>query len=143
MTRKLASPVVVTGVGCTHFGNILKRKEIAGLTLQELAGTAAREALEDCGIRGPDLDAIYVGNVMAHSSQLTATYTQVAKWLGAQFAAGVHIDAACATTATGVMMAAQAIASGTIDTALVVGVEATGSRPLGLSPYQREDIDNE
>lgn len=142
MTRKLASPVVVTGVGCTPFGNLRKRKEIAGLTLQELAGMAAREALEDSGIRGPDVDAVYVGNVMTHSSQLPATYSQLAKWLGGQLAMGVHIDAACATTATGVMLAAQAIASGTIDSALVVGVEATGNRPAGLSPYDRDDIDN-
>lgn len=142
MSRRLASPVAITGVGCTPFGNLLKRKEIAGLTLQELAAAAAREALEDSGIRGPDIDALYVGNVMTHSSQLPATYSQLSKWLGCQFAAGVHIDAACATTATGVMMAAQAIASGTIDTALVVGVEATGNRPKDLSPYERADIDN-
>lgn len=143
MTHRLATPVAVTGVGCTPFGNLRTRPEIAGLTLQELAGRAAREALEDSGIRGPDVDAVYVGNVMTHSSQLPATYSQLAKWLGGQFAMGVHIDAACATTATGVCLAAQAIASGTIDTALVVGVEATGNRPQGLSPFDREDIDNE
>ena len=59
---------------------------------------------------------------------------------------GVHIDAACATTATGGLMAAQAIASGTIDTALVLGVEATGNRPSGPEPVrarghrQRHDV---
>lgn len=143
MTTRLTAPVVVTGVGCTPFGNLRTRPEIAGLTLQELAARAAREALEDSGIRGPDVDAVYVGNVMTHSSQLPATYSQLSKWIGTQLAMGVHIDAACATTATGVCLAAQAIASGTIDTALVVGVEATGNRPLGTSPYEREDIDNE
>jgi acetyl-CoA C-acetyltransferase len=143
MTKRLASPVAVTGVGCTPFGNLRTREEIAGLTLQELAANAAKEALEDSGIRGPDVDAVYVGNVMSHSSQIPATYSQLAKWIGTQHSSGVHIDAACATTATGVGMAAQAIASGTIDTALVIGVEATGNRPKGLSPYEREDIDNE
>src|SRR5664279_1449975 len=142
MRHRLATEVAIAGVGCTRFGSLLKTPEIAGLTLQELSAMAAREALEDAGMHGQDIEAFYVGNVMAQTSHMPATYTQLAKWLGTQLAMGVHIDAACTTTTVGVQLAAQAIASGTIDTALVLGVEATGNAPKGLSPFEREEIDN-
>jgi len=142
MAHRLAADVAIAGVGCSPFGSLLTTPSIAGLTLQELAAMAAREALEDAGLRGPDIQAVYVGNVMAQTSHMPATYSQLAKWMGTQLAAGVHIDCACTTTTVGVSMAAQAIASGTVDTALVVGFEATGDAPDGLSPYKREAIDN-
>src|SRR5205085_2826855 len=91
-------------------------------------------------MRGPDIDALYVGNVMTTSSHMPAIYSQLNKWLGIPLKAGVHIDAACATTNVGMALAAEAIASGAIDTALVLGVEATRNHPKGYSPYEREPI---
>jgi acetyl-CoA C-acetyltransferase len=132
--------VSIAGVGCTRFGDLLETPEIAGLSLQELASLAAREAFEDAGISPLDVDAVFIGNVMAQSSQLPATYSHLAKWIGTQFRPGVHIDAACSTTNVGVTLAAQAIASGTVDRALVLGVEATRNQPKGYSPYLREPI---
>ncbi len=138
--NKLNEPVSIAGVGCTRFGDLLETPEIAGLSLQELAAVASQEAMNDAGLSPLDVDAVFVGNVMAQSAHLPATYSHLSKWIGTQFRPGVHIDAACSTTNVGVTLAAQAIASGAVDTALVVGVEATRNQPKGHSPYLREPI---
>jgi acetyl-CoA C-acetyltransferase len=140
MANQLSTPVSIAGVGCSRFGDLLTTPEIAGLSLQELAAVAAEEALKDGGMQPADVGALFVGNVMVQSSHLPATYSHLSKWLGLQYRPGVHIDAACSTTNVGVTLAAQAIASGAVDSALVVGVEATRNQPKGLSPYLREPI---
>lgn len=143
MRNKLKERVVIAGVGCTRFGDLLETPELRGLSLQELAANAAREALEDAGLTSADVDAVFVGNAMVHSSQLPATYSQLSKWLGGQFKAGVHFEAQCSTTNVGAAMAAMAIASGAYDTVLVVGVETTRTKVKGMSPWERESISHQ
>lgn len=138
MSHELKGGVSIVGVGCTAFGDLLDTPALKGLTLQELAARAALEALQDARMTGQDVDAIIAGNVMVQTSHMPSTYSQISKWVGAGLKAGVHIDAACATTNVGATLAAQGIAAGTWDRVLVVGVEATRSRPKGMSPYERE-----
>lgn len=143
MAGQLKDSVSILGVGCTRFGNLLETPEIKGLSLQELAAQAAGEALADAQVDPREVDAVFVGNVTMHTSQLPATYSQTAKWLGTQFKAGVHFDAACSTTNVGITMAAMGIASGVYDKVLVVGLESTLSQPKSLSPYERGTIPTE
>ena len=143
MGGQLKDSVFIMGVGCTKFGNLLETPELQGLTLQEMAAAAAREALEDARISPQEVDAVFVGNVTIPTSQMPATYSQIAKWLGTQFKAGVHFDAACSTTNVGATMAAMGIASGAYDKVLVVGLESTLSQPKNLSPYERGTIPTE
>ncbi len=143
MAGQLKDSVFILGVGCTRFGNLLETPELKGLSLQELAAQAAGEALADAQIDPQEVDAVFVGNVTMHTSQLPATYSQTAQWLGTQFKAGVHFDAACSTTNVGVTMAAMGIASGVYDRVLVVGLESTLSQPKSLSPYERSTIPTE
>jgi acetyl-CoA C-acetyltransferase len=143
MANKLKEPAYILGVGCTRFGNLLETPEIKGFSLQELAAEAAREALADAGLGPQDVDAVFVGNVTMPTSQMPATYSQVANWLGTQFKAGVHFDAACSTTNVGASMAAMGIASGAYDKVLVVGLESTQSQPKDLSPFERGTIPTE
>ncbi|MCX7891330.1 MAG: thiolase family protein [Burkholderiales bacterium] len=140
MRNRLSEKVAIAGVGCTRFGNMLEAPELKGKSIQEIAADAAREALEDAHITAQDIDAVYVGNAMVHSSQTPATQTQIAKWIGAQFKAGMHFEAQCSTTNVGAALAAQAIASGVYDRVLVIGVETTRTRVKGYSPYEREAI---
>lgn len=140
MRNKLRERVAIAGVGCTRFGDLLETPELKGLSLQQLAAQAGRQALEDAGLSGQDVDAVFVGNAMVHSSQLPATYTQLSRWLGTQFKSGVHFEAQCSTTNVGAAMAAMAVASGAYDTVLVVGVETTRTKIKGLSPYEREPL---
>jgi acetyl-CoA C-acetyltransferase len=143
MARKLKDPIFLLGVGCTRFGNLLETPELKGLCLQELAAQATQEALADAQVEPQEIDAVFVGNVTMHTSQLPATYSQVSKWLGAEFKAGVHFDGACSTTNVGISMAAMGIASGVYDKVLVVGLESTLSQPKDLSPYERSTIPTE
>lgn len=143
MRNTLKEPVVISGVGCSRFGELLETPELKGLSLQELAAVAAREALEDARLSGQDVDAVFVGNAMVHSSQLPATYSQLSRWLGTQFKSGVHFEAQCSTTNVGASLAAMAIASGVYDSVLVVGVETTRTKVKGYSPYEREPISNQ
>ncbi|RTL69538.1 MAG: thiolase family protein [Pseudonocardiaceae bacterium] len=136
MPEGLAGRVCIAGVGCTRFGDLASAPGLAGPTLQELAAAAAREALEDAGLRGPDVGALYAGDVSLPTSHLRSTATDLAAWIGMRLSPAVHVDAAGATTSVGVGLATEAIASGVIDTALVVGVEAGRSTPRGGSPYQ-------
>ncbi len=143
MRNNLAEAVSIAGVGCTRFGDLLETPEIKGLSLQELCATATREALDDSGLGAQDIDAVFVGNAMVHSSQLPATETQIAKWTGMQFKAGVHFEAQCSTTNVGAAMAAMGIASGVYDSVLVIGVETTRTKVKGNSPFLREELPNE
>ncbi len=143
MGKQLRDPIFVMGVGCTRFGNLLETPEIKGLSLHELASQAAAEALEDAQVDPREVDAVFIGNVTMQTSNMPATYSQVTKWLGTQFKAGVHFDAACSTTNVGAAMAAMGIASGVYDKVLVVGLESTLSQPKHLSPYERVTIPTE
>ncbi len=140
MSGKLKDRVSIVGVGCTRFGDLLETPEIKGLSLQELTAQAALEALEDAGVSSQEIDAVFAGNAMVHSSQIPGTYSQLSKWMGMQFKAGVHFEAQCSTTNVGAALAAMAIASGVYNKVLVVGVESTLSKPKGLSPFERERI---
>lgn len=141
--RKLKEQVFITGVGCSRFGDLLSTPELKGTSIQELTARAVKEALDDAGISGQDVDAVFAGNAMVHSSQVPGTYSQLSKWTGTQFKTGVHCEAQCSTTNVGAAMAAMAIASGAYDTVLVYGFETTRTKVKDFSPYEREPISHQ
>jgi len=112
MRNKLQERVAISGVGCSRFGDLLETPELKGLSIQEVTASAVKDALDDAGVTGQDVDAVFAGNAMVHSSQLPGTYTQLAKWTGTQFKAGVHFEAQCSTTNVGASLAAMSIAAG-------------------------------
>lgn len=140
MRNRLKEDIVISGVGCSRFGDLLETPGLKGLSLQEVTANAVKEALDDAGLCGQDVDAVYVGNAMVASSQLPGTYSQMSKWIGAELKSGVHFEAQCSTTNVGAALAAMSIASGVYDTVLVVGFETTRTRVKGFSPYQREAL---
>lgn len=140
MCAKLNEPVYLLGVGCTNFGNLLETPEIKGLSLQELAAKAVKEALEDANTDPGEIDAYIVGHHMAQTASLASMFSQLSKWIGMEYKAGVQVCAACSTTNVAVTLAAQQVASGAYDKVLVVGFEATNNKQKGISPYEREPI---
>ena len=137
---QLNSPAYILGVGCTKFGKLTATPEIEGLSILELAATAAKEALEDAKTDPSEIDAYIIGNHMPQSTNMGSLYSQLAKWIGMQYKSGVQMAAACSTTNVGATLAAAQIASGAYRKVLVIGVEATQDTPKGLSPFEREDI---
>ncbi|GGG25571.1 acetyl-CoA acetyltransferase [Chelatococcus composti] len=143
MRNQLKERVAISGVGCSRFGDLLRTPDLKGLTIQELTARAVKEALDDAGLTGQDVDAVFAGNAMVHSSQVPATYSQLSKWTGTQFKAGVHFEAQCSTTNIGAILAAMSIAAGVYDTVLVFGLETTRTKVKGHSPYEREPISHQ
>src|SRR5665647_482357 len=103
---RLNSPVYLLGVGCTKFGNLISTPELEGLSIQELAAEAAREALEDAQTDPQEIDAFIIGNHMPQSINMGSLYSQFARWMGMQFKPGVQMAAACSTTNVGATLAA-------------------------------------
>lgn len=131
---------VITGVGCTKFGSVLETPEIKGLAFQELACEAAFEAMDEAGIDPKDIDAFYIGSMVSHISHLYSHNTQMADWLGLHLKPGVHFATACATTNTGVGLAAMDVASGKYRNVLVLGCEILSSEATD-DPTKRKALD--
>lgn len=114
--------VAVLGIGQT------KVDEHWESSLQVLAGNACFAALQDAGI--DHVDAVYTGNMMSGSANKQLHLgAYIADWIGMRFAAGLHIEAACSSGAAAFRTGLLEVASGQIDTALVVGVEKMTDSP--------------
>jgi len=91
-------------------------------SLLVLAGEAVFAALKDAGRERAE--AIYVGNMLSglldKQEHLGA---MVADWVGMRGAEAMKIEAACGSGAAAFRMGLMAVASGEIESALVVGVE--------------------
>ncbi len=109
-------PVAILGIGQT------KIDEHWDKSLKELAGEAAFAALNDAGIERAD--SLFVGNMLSpiinHQNQLG---THIADWVGMWGAEATKIEAACGSGAAAFRAGLMAVASGEMESALVVGVE--------------------
>jgi len=133
------SEVIVAGIGQTPVG------EHWDQPLHSLATRAIRAALHDAG--GLQPQAMYIGNfgasVLSHQSNLGALLTEHAGLGGIE---AYTLEAAGASGAAAFRMGYLAVASGFIDTAIVVGVEKytdmTGSE-LEAAAALSQDYDYE
>jgi 3-oxoacyl-[acyl-carrier-protein] synthase-3 len=102
----------------------IRERRIAGEheSTATLALNAARSALETADLNPAELDLIIVASATPeHIFPATACLVQDA--LGAVYAGAFDLSAACSGWIYGVDLAAQAIATGAIDHALVIGAE--------------------
>ena len=108
--------VAVLGIGQT------KIDEHWDKSLREIGGEAAFAAMQDAGMG--KVDALVVGNML---SPLVSAQNQLgaffADWIGLWHQESVKVEAACASGAAAFRAGLMAVASGEIDSALVVGVE--------------------
>ena len=114
--------VAVIGIGQTPVN------ESWELSLKEIAGNAVFAALQDSGLDNPE--AVYVGNMLSgsvnHQQHLGGL---VADWVGLPFHEAVRVEAACSSGAAAFRTAVMAVASGDIESAVVVGVEKMTDSP--------------
>ncbi len=91
-------------------------------SLREIAGEAAFAAMADAGLQ--KTDGLFVGNMLSSiidgQNQLG---TFIADWIGLWQQEAVKIEAACASGGAAFRAGVMAVASGEIDSALIVGVE--------------------
>lgn len=108
--------VAILGIGQT------KIDEHWDKSLREIGGEAAFAAMQDAGM--DKVDALFVGNMLSPlvdgQNQLG---TFLADWIGLWHQEAVKIEAACGSGAAAFRAGLMAVASGEIDSALVVGVE--------------------
>jgi acetyl-CoA C-acetyltransferase len=108
--------VAILGIGQT------KIDEHWDLSLREIGGSAAFIAMQDAGVE--KVDALFVGNMLSPlvsaQNQLGAFFSD---WIGLWHQESVKVEAACASGAAALRAGLMAVASGDIDSALVVGVE--------------------
>lgn len=108
--------VAILGIGQT------KVDEHWDKSLREIGGEAAFLAMQDAGI--DKVDALYVGNMLSPmvsgQNQLGAFFSD---WIGLWKQEAVKIEAACGSGSAAFRSALMAVASGDVESALVVGVE--------------------
>ena len=130
----------IVGWGHTPFG------KLEG-SLEDLIHAAAREALADAGMTGEDIDAVWLGNFNAGMvpDGFCASMVLSADE-GLRFKPATRCENACASGSAALYAAMDAIASGRINSALVVGAEKmtavdnpTVTRALGAAAYQKEE----
>ncbi len=91
-------------------------------TVQVMAVSSAREALDRAGLDAADVDCVVVATV-SHLLQTPSVATAIATELGTDHAAAFDISAACAGFCHGVAMASDFVRAGTARHVLVIGVE--------------------
>src|SRR5512136_1039516 len=122
--------VAVIGVGCTTFG------EKWNSSFRELFVEAGALALEDAGVSGEQIDALYVGNMSAgrfieqeHIGALIADYAGLAS----HHVPATRVEAACASGGLSFRQAVIAVASGLEDIVVAAGVEKMTDVGTGAS----------
>jgi acetyl-CoA C-acetyltransferase len=114
--------VAVIGIGQTRV------EEHWDKSLREIAGDAIFLAQHECGF--DRVDSLYIGNMMSGSAnrqQHLGSY--IADWVGMRFSEGYHIESACSSGAAAFRSAVMAVASGSVDSAIAVGVEKMTDSP--------------
>ena len=110
--------VVIAGAGSTLFGRL------TGTPIEQLAVTAAAQALADAGLERERIGAVYLGNFISgplNGKEVLAGL--VADQLGLPNVPCTKVEGACASGGIAFRHAWLAVASGQCDAALVVGVE--------------------
>ena len=104
--------VAIIGMGCTNFGELWDK------SVDDLIIDATYEAYEDAGVDPKDIDAAWLGTVF---SGLTAV--SLSSPLSWPYKPVTRVENMCATGTEALRAAVHAVASGSCDIALAVGVE--------------------
>ncbi|MEA4812003.1 MAG: beta-ketoacyl synthase N-terminal-like domain-containing protein [Anaerolineaceae bacterium] len=114
--------VYITGIGQVPV------KESWETSLKELAGFAGIAAMEDAANGYPE--GLFVGNMLSLSANKQGHFaTQLADWLGFHHKPALNIEAACGSGAAAFRAALEAVASGELESALVIGAEKMTDSP--------------
>lgn len=108
--------VAILGVGQTPV------REHWDLPIRQLAVNAGQAALADAGVE--QVDAIYVGNMTSgRLNQQRQLGALIADHLGQRGVEAVKLEAACGSAGSAMRQGILAVASGTMEAVLVIGVE--------------------
>lgn len=129
----MTTQVYVTGAAMTAFG------KQNGRSMQDLAQEAVVGAFKDADLPSDRIDAIYASNV--YGGMVLGQVLM--RDLGITGPALYNVENACASGATAVHLACQALQLGLYETVLVYGVEQLTQLGGGTIPLQRNDYKTE
>ena len=110
--------VAILGIGQTPIG------EHWGKSLRHLAGEAVIAALADAHVELPQVEALYVGNMLSGPLNRQENIgAMIADWVGLRGIEAAKIEAACGSGAAAFRSGLIAVASSACDLVAVVGVE--------------------
>ena len=117
------SDVYVVGIDMIKF-----MKAGTGGSVESLGSQAALMALDDCGLKIQQIEALYCGNLYQANAMVGQ---RILQQIGQTGIPVVNTSNACATGATAFREAWMAIKAGVYDAAIAVGVEVMGKGLLG------------
>lgn len=137
----ITANTAIAGWGHTPFGKFAER------SVEDLIVQAAREAIADAGITGADIDAVWLGHFnsgMVPDGFCASMILHADPSL--RYKPATRCENACASGSAALYSALDAVASGRINVALVVGAEKMSgldtagiTRALGGAAYQAEE----
>ncbi len=129
-----ADPVVILSYARTPMGSMQGALSEASAT--ELGATAVKAAVERAGVAGEDVDRIYMGCVLpAGLGQAPARQAALKAGLPKSVEA-TTVNKVCGSGMQTVIMGAEALAAGTIDTVIAGGMESMTNAPYLLKKHR-------
>ena len=129
-----SDPVVILSYARTPMGGM--QGALADVSATELGATAVKAAVERAGVEGGDIDRVYMGCVLpAGLGQAPARQAAIKAGLPKSVQA-TTVNKVCGSGMQTVIMGAEALASGTVDTVIAGGMESMTNAPYLLKKHR-------
>ena len=133
-TFSAADPVVILSYARTPMGGM--QGVLADVSATDLGATAVKAAVERAGVAGEDIERIYMGCVLpAGLGQAPARQAAIKAGLPTSVQA-TTVNKVCGSGMQTVIMASEAIASGSLDFAVAGGMESMSGAPYLLKKHR-------
>ena len=129
-----ADPIVILSAARTPMGGM--QGALADVSATDLGATAVKAAVERAGVKGEDIDRIYMGCVLpAGLGQAPARQAAIKAGLPKSVQA-TTVNKVCGSGMQTVIMGAEALASGTVDLVVAGGMESMTNAPYLLKKHR-------
>ncbi len=133
-TFSAADPVVILSYARTPMGGM--QGVLCDVSATDLGATAVKAAVERAGVAGDDIERIYMGCVLpAGLGQAPARQAAIKAGLPTSVQA-TTVNKVCGSGMQTVIMASEAIASGSLDFAIAGGMESMTNAPYLLKKHR-------
>ncbi len=132
--KTAGDPVVILSYARTPMGSM--QGALADASATDLGATAVKAAVERAGVKGDDIDRIYMGCVLpAGLGQAPARQAAIKAGLPKSVQA-TTVNKVCGSGMQTVIMGAEAIAAGSVDTVVAGGMESMTNAPYLLKKHR-------
>lgn len=139
---KYSRRVFIAGVGCTPFRLYGQDEEFDSLTEGEYFGWAAIDAMDDAKVLAPEVQGFgYASATGEAASYYVSPAAYMARWAGLNSRHCYGHNEGCCSAYLGIMLGAEAIASGQFDVFLVGGQEFNQMKGvIGMPAYVHQPM---